>query len=234
MLMEVGFFMRKVLLSYFIDNNSVYYIGTSRPVITPVNKICAGEDYNTFTIYVNNHCGTHIDAPRHFILSGRSIGEYDIMELVFNNPFLFVCEKGSYGIVTVDDFSDVDLSGYDCLLIKTGFGRFRKGDRTKYLTEYPAITSELVRWIRVNYKNIKCIGIDVISISSYDNALMLKDVHLNAFIEDRECGDPLLLVEDMKLDMLNMSDKLCRVIIVPWQVKDIDSAPCTVIADLED
>ena len=69
------------------------------------------------------------------------------------------------------------------------------------MTEYPAITPELVRWIRKTYKNIKCIGIDIISITRYGDTEMLKDAHVNAFIEDEEYGDPLLLIEDMNLDV---------------------------------
>ena len=115
--------MKKVLLSYYIDNNSAYYIGTSKPVITPNNQISSGDDYNTSTIQVGNHCGTHVDAPRHFMLSGKSISDYDIMELAFNDPFVLDCEKGPGELITVDDLTETDLSGYDCLLIKTGFGR---------------------------------------------------------------------------------------------------------------
>ena len=167
------------------------------------------------------------------MLSGKSISDYDIMELVFNDPFVLECKKGPGELITVDDLTETDLRGYDCLLIKTGFGRIREEDRTKYLTEYPAITPELVQWIRKTYKNIKCIGIDIISITRYGDVKMLKDAHVNAFIEGDEYGDPLLLVEDMNLDVLHVDDHLVRVVVVPWQVKGIDSAPCTVIADLE-
>lgn len=222
--------MKTVLLSYYIDNNSAYYVGTTKPVINPNNQIAWGEDYNTYIIQVGNHCGTHVDAPRHFISSGKSISDYDIMELTFHDPFLLNCEKGLGEFITVDDLSEIDLSGYDCLLIKTGFGKNRDENLNLYLTDYPCITPELLRWIRKTYKNIKCIGIDIISITRYGDAKMLKEAHINAFIEDENYGDPLLLIEDMNLELLEMEDYLIRVVVVPWQVKGIDSAPCGVIA----
>ena len=224
--------MKTVLLSYFIDNYSAYYVGTTKPVIKPNNQIAWGEDYNTYIIHVGNHCGTHVDAPRHFISSGKSIYDYDIMELIFKDPFVLDCEKGPEELITVDDLSEIDLSGYDCLFIRTGFGRNRDEDLNKYLTEYPSISPELILWIRKTFKNIKCIGIDIISITRYDDAKMLKEAHVNAFIGDENYGDPLLLIEDMNFDLLKEDDHLKRVIVVPWQVKGIDSAPCTVIAEV--
>ena len=81
--------MKTVILSYYIDNNSAYYVGTTKPVIKPINQIVWGEDYNTYIIQVGNHCGTHVDAPRHFISSGKSIYDYDIMELIYSK--IHVC-----------------------------------------------------------------------------------------------------------------------------------------------
>ena len=65
--------MTSILLSYFIDNNSPFYIGTTKPSIVPKNQIKLGNDYNTFLLTVENHCGTQVDAPKHFIDEGRGI-----------------------------------------------------------------------------------------------------------------------------------------------------------------
>ena len=70
----------KILLSYYIDNDSPYYVGTTKPSITPNNQIETGDDYNTYIINVFNHIGTHVDAPKHFISKGKKISEYDINE----------------------------------------------------------------------------------------------------------------------------------------------------------
>jgi kynurenine formamidase len=37
----------------------------------------------------------------------------------------------------------------------------------------------------------------------------------------------------MKLEEVGSDQTINNLIIVPWQIKGIDSAPCTVIADLE-
>lgn len=60
-----------------------------------------------------------------------------------------------------------------------------------------------------------------------------KKAHLNAFIENEELGNPLLLVEDMNFENVENPDSIEKVIVAPWQIKGIDSAPCTVIAKIK-
>ncbi len=45
-------------------------------------------------------------------------------------------------------------------------------------------------------------------------------------------GKPLVLVEDMKLNNIKKLNSVKKIIIVPWQIKGIDSAPCTIIAKI--
>lgn len=59
-----------------------------------------------------------------------------------------------------------------------------------------------------------------------------KEAHLNAFKNDDKLGEPLLLIEDMKLSEIRNGDLKC-VIVIPWQIKGIDSAPCTVLAEIK-
>ncbi len=225
--------MIQILLSYYIDNDSPYYIGTGKPQITPNNQIVKGDDYNTYSIKVENHCGTHVDAPKHFISSGRGISEYGIEDLIFENPLIIESPKGPGELIGVDDLKNSDLDGADCLFFKTGFGRYREEDRNKYLTQNPGISPETILWLRENHQTIKCIGIDTISISRYDDDLIAKETHITAFEKNVNWGNPLLLIEDMKLHFKLLDDlNLTRVTVVPWQINGIDSAPCTVIASL--
>jgi arylformamidase len=224
---------KHILLSYYIDNNSPYYIGTTKPSITPNNEINGGDDYNTYILRVENHCGTHVDAPKHFIDSGKGISDFNIMELTFEHPLILEFKKGPGELITLDDFSKIDLNEFDCILFKTGFGKYRDKDLNKYLTQNPGISPETVQWLRKTYKNIKCLGIDCISISRYNDDELAEKTHMTAFKEDKNYGDPLLLVEDMKLHELSSeSGTIKSVIVVPWQIKGIDSAPCMVIANL--
>ena len=225
--------MKNFLLSYYIDNNSPFYVGTTKPMIKPKNQIVAGSDYNTYIIEVENHCGTHVDAPRHFISTGKGISDYNIMELTFEHPLILECPKGPGELIEVEDVSKVDLDGYDCILFKTGFGKYRQANRKMYLTQNPGISPETVQWLRKNHKKVRCLGIDCISISRYGDDEIAKNTHVSAFSENENHGEPLLLIEDMKLDKNFENYDLRNIIVVPWQIKGIDSAPCTVVANIK-
>lgn len=225
--------MRSILLSYTIDKNTPFYIGTTKPTITPNDQISMGADYNTYIITIGNHCGTHIDAPRHFIPTGRKISDYGIQELTFNNPLILDCPKGKEELIKIEDVSGIELEGKDCLFFRTGFGKYRKNDPDTYLTYNPGIAPEVIPWIRENFKSIRCLGIDCVSITSYQQEELGKISHIAAFKEEKNLGDPLLLIEDMNLDIVSRKDQLNDVIVLPWQIREIDSAPCTVVANIK-
>lgn len=220
--------LKLIYLSHYIDSDSPYYIGTSKPSLKPKNEIEAGADYNTSMICVENHTGTHIDAPRHFVPVGRQISDYDLVELTFK-PLLIVCEKDPRELVVVEDISDYDLTGYDCILFKTGFGSLRDSDRNMYLTENPGVSPETVRWLRERHQNIRCIGIDTISMSRYNDEEIAKKTHVTAFIEDESFGEPLLFIEDMDISDVPDNSSIEKIMVIPWQIRGIDSAPCAVI-----
>jgi arylformamidase len=224
--------MRKILLSHYIDNNSPYYIGTTKPVITPNTQISAGDDYNTFVIEVENHCGTHVDAPRHFVSSGREISNYSINELSFR-VLVLDCRKGPRELVEVEDFSMASFDGFDGILIKTGFGRYRDTNLNKYLTENPGVSPEAIEFLRKKHPNVRCIGIDCISMARYNDEELAKKTHVTAFIDSEKYGNPLLFIEDMKLNDIPDGFYIDNIMVIPWQIRGVDSAPCTVVANLK-
>lgn len=225
--------MRYITLSHTLEENSPVHIGLKKPEIYSNSQISKGKGYNSFIINVENHSGTHVDAPGHFLENSEIISDYSLNELVFNNPLILDIPKKQEELIKLDEISKLDLKGKDCIIFRTGFGKYRKDDPETYLTLNPGIRSDLVSWLRKNYPEIRCIGIDCVSISSFQNPEEGKKAHLNAFMESEEFGEPLLLVEDMKLDNIQDLDSVESIIIVPWQIKGIDSAPCTVIAKIK-
>jgi len=184
------------------------------------------DGYETHIICTENHAGTHVDAPAHYLEGGRRIIDYGIDELVFENPGLFdvAAEPGSPvgpGDIELEDEHDI-------ILIRTGYGSMRGTEA--YLQDNPWISPELIDGIRRDYHGIRAIGIDCISISTPSRPYEGKMAHLNAFIEGDDYGDPLLIIEDMKLE--GVTGEIERVLVVPWMVESVDSAPCTVIAEM--
>lgn len=224
--------MKFLLLSYSIDENTPVYGETPKPCILPLSQISRGDASNIAALSIHNHTGTHIDAPKHFVDDGRAISEYSLDELIFKNPVIIDCIKNEESLITPDDLQKAlhILPKSDCLLLHTGFGRYRNEEI--YRTHNPGIAPETMLWIRKEYPNIRCIGIDSISVSSFQYRSTGREAHKAAFTLKEGLGEPLLLIEDLDLSEVSYS-KLKLIIVLPWQVIGIDSAPCSVLAEVE-
>lgn len=221
--------MQHITLSHVLEENSPVHMALKEPEFIQNSQISSGDGYNSFIINVENHSGTHVDAPCHFLERGKTISEYLQDELFFKNPLILDIIKGPDEIIEPQDLHEIDIDGFDCLFIRTGFEVYRDNHPEKYKTQNPSISPEAVQWLRENFPGIRCLGIDTVSFSSYNNPEPGRKAHVNAFREGENLGEPLLLIEDMKLGSIKTED-LEWVMVVPWQISGIDSAPCTVIA----
>ena len=120
-------------------------------------------------------------------------------------------------------FYNIENSETDLLLIKTGYSAYRGTNR--YTLTPPGLSADLAPFLRMNLPKLRCIGMDLISISSYNNREEGRRAH-HAFLNPFE-GDPILLIEDMKLDTNGPFEKI---IVAPILIDDADGAPCTVLA----
>lgn len=218
-------------LSYPVNTATPMYGSAPGPEIIPFRRIADGDTSNSYMISIHNHTGTHIDAPRHFFENGKPISSYSSEELRFDQPLMIDCPKDSAALITNDDIKHASdmLQNSDIVFLRTGFGRFRN-DET-YRTHNPGISPETILWIRKEFPGVRCIGIDCISISSFQHRNEGREAHRSAFIEKPGFGDPLLLIEDMKLDMLP-EERLETVFVLPWQIVGLDSAPCIIMAKI--
>lgn len=214
-----------------IDQKTPLYGNTPRPSIIPHSSISKGDTSNTFLLTIHNHSGTHVDAANHFIENGKRISDYSLDELIFTKPFIWNFPLDDAHLIRIDDIAALSqyLGNVDFLLIHTGFGKFRNDD--KYRTQNPGIAPETILWLRKKFPKIRCVGIDSISISSFQHREIGRKAHGAAFIEDDDMGKPILLIEDMKLDEI-WNKKVKRIIVLPWLVDGLESAPCNVLAEV--
>ena len=79
------------------------------------------------------------------------------------------------------------------MLIKTGYGTHRGTDR--YTMSPTGLSADLAVYFRKKYPKLRCVGMDLISVSSYSNRKEGRKAHL-AFL-NLDQGDSILLIEDM-------------------------------------
>ena len=142
--LKKAFDMKYLLLSHTIDENTPLYGSTPMLRILPCSQISKGDASNTVVISIHNHTGTHIDAPKHFIDDGKSIFEYTLDELVFKNPVIVDCLKDDESLIFPDDLQHASqiLQKSDCLLLHTGFGKYRSEE--KYRAYNPGISQKTI------------------------------------------------------------------------------------------
>ncbi len=214
---------KHVKLSYIIDEKTPLYPGTPSFIFQEVKRIRDGDSCNTSLITISNHGGTHVDAPRHFFDSGRSISEYSLEELIFSIPRLIDCHKDPEEMIERKDLESKISKDCDLLLIRTGFYGYRNNDRHTYCFRNPALSPEAARWIRDDYPNIHAIGIDCISVSSYGSRNLGKETHKILLQSNGFDGPPVLILEDV--DLSSDLNGLKEVLVIPLCLTGIDSAP---------
>jgi len=220
---------RFMILSHPVDTDTPLYGNTPKPEITPIKSIGNGDSSDTYMINICNHSSTHVDAPSHFVHGGRRISDYSIDELTFKNPIIIDIPKKEGDWIEKEDLKGLNFSNNDCILFKTGFGKYRTND--VYRLNNPGIAPEVIIFIRKNFHTVSCLGLDSISISGFKNRERGRESHKVAFKKDEQFGKPLLVIEDMDLNPVK-ENKLRQIVVIPWFIKKIDSAPCTVLAEV--
>lgn len=217
-----------IFLSYSLSQDTPLYGNGEGIYFTPDKEMIKGHSCNTTNLTFPNHSGTHIDLPSHFNPNGKTLNDYPATYWQFDVVQLIdLSGKVDDGqIIGPELFTDLENFETELLLIKTGYGAYRGTDR--YTITPPGLSADLGPFLRNNFPKLRCIGMDLISVSSYSNRDEGRKAH-HAFLNPDE-GEPILLIEDMKLDMDGPFNK---VIVAPLLIDNADGAPCTVLAFTE-
>lgn len=223
--------MRRIeYLSYSFEQNNPVYGRPDQPmIINPVKSIESGDSCNVYSFSMENHWGTHVDGPAHFFSNAKKVIDYSAEFWFFNNPQVMNIEAKAGQIISPNDLPHRVAETTDLLILKTGWYRYRKN--SCYCLENPGISPELGTWLRKERKNIRAIGFDFISLSSFSNRMIGRHTH-QAFLNPESEGNPILIIEDMCLgaDLMGLKE----VWVAPLRLSFVDSSPCTVIGVFND
>lgn len=146
-----------------IDLSHTIYAGMPKiPILPevefhPLLRIADGAPLNISELKMATHIGTHVDAPWHFVPTGRTIDQIPLDQLCGPAVVVSVTRQGGQAI-PAGDFEDHDIREGDIVLLHTGWGdKFESPD---YL-QHPYLSVEAAQWL-VDRK-IKLIGMDLIT-----------------------------------------------------------------------
>jgi kynurenine formamidase len=188
-----------------------------------------GRISNVFTVTLCNHVGTHIDGPNHFGKNKKPLNSFDINDFVFERPLVLDLPKEDAGLITTEDLKPFakQLAKCDLLLIRTGFGKIRSQDSDRYAAQSPGFTERAAVYLRDNFENISTIGMDTLSFACLQH--IEEGIRAHQVLMDETERD-IFLIEDMNLDF-DLSN-LKKIIIAPLFFEKLDSAPCTILAEV--
>ncbi len=213
-----------IFLSYFMDDNTPLYGGEYGVKMQSLRSIENGDTANTKLLEFCNHSGTHIDFPNHFSIQGKVVENYDANFWSFNSPHFIEIEAIDNQIInlTKEQIHAIPQN-VDFLILKTGFSKYRNEDR--YWKSNPGIAPELADKLKFWCPNLRVLGMDIISLTSFGNRPLGRISH-NKFLIDND----ILIVEDMYLDNLISQPK--NIYCLPILRKGLDGSPVTIIAEV--
>ena len=222
-----------VRLSYGIDEAAPLYPGTPPLEIRKIKEINKGDACNTFLITLSDHSGTHIDMPRHFLNSGKSVKGSHAPELVYKNPVIIDCPKRAGEIIEPGDLDGISsVKNADALLVRTGFYKYRDSNAGVYCNENPSLSPEAANRLRADLPNVKIFGIDSISISSKARREMGAEAHRILLADNGHGRGPVFILEDLYLP--SEMKKLDELLVFPVFDAEIGGSPCTVVGLIDD
>ncbi len=185
---------------------------------------------NVFELRLCNHIGTHIDGPNHFSRNKPTLIEWPIKTFVYESVAVLDMPKGNGRLITADDLIAAGASLEDCelLLFRTGFGFVRETDPQRYRDVSPGFTAAAAQYIMDKLPTVRCVGIDSISLACARH--LDEGIKAHQILMDNPKRS-VFAIEDMNMQF--DLTRLRKVYALPLLCEKLDSAPCTVLAELE-
>lgn len=218
--------MKTVYLSYFINEQTPLYGGEKAIFIEEKSKISEGAGSNSKYLKLPNHTGTHIDFPNHFSDAGKTINDYPASFWRFDKIFVISFHAQNEEIINEEIAGRIDIPfDTEFLILNTGF--FANREKEIYWNNNPGLSPKLAKVLKLRCPNLRVIGCDLISLSSYQNRILGREAHKEFLLQN-----DILIIEDMKLDEI-LGKRIRSITALPLLINKIDGVPITIIAEYE-
>lgn len=187
-------------------------------------KTIAKEGWNATTLELYSHCGTHMDAPVHFVDGAATIDEQDLGVCVGSALMVDLTLDGPVSdgqLITVEHLKSYHsrITKGSRLLLRTDWHK-RYGSND-YRDALPRISIELAKWL-VD-RQVAMIGVEPPSVADVNNVKELTEVHQILF------RGGVLIVEGLaNLDQI--SESVVQFIALPIKITAGDGCPVRAIA----
>lgn len=179
------------------------------------------EGWNATTLKLYSHCGTHMDAPKHFLPGGDALEQLELSVLVGPAQVVNLAPANPKQLLTVADMDSVEalVTPGSRLLFRTDW--HKRYGTAAFRHELPRISLELAEWLVA--RQVALIGVEPPSVADVNNMDELTRVHQTLF------RGKVVIVEGLAhLDRL--SSDVVEFIALPLKVIGGDGSPVRAIA----
>ena len=190
-----------------------------KPLTIPWTKMDT-HGYESELIFMSTHTGTHMDAPYHFDLAGKSIDNIPVDTFVADATLLNI-KKGAKGYVTKYDIMScekrVRISSGNAVIISTGWeAHWEKND---YLSSNPGLSKDAAAYLVS--KKASMVGIDTANIDHPSDS--------NFTVHKILLPEGVLIVENL-CNLKSIKQSSFRLIVLPLKIKGASGSPVRAIA----
>ena len=207
--------MKIIDVSVSINPELPVWPGDPHIVLERYRTLSRGDASNDSRMACSVHCGTHVDAPAHFIEDGATIEQLSLEILVGTST---VIELPETDVITPDLLEAQGLGSQNKrLLLKTKNSDLWTNPGHQFNPDFVALSAESARWI-VD-KGLKLVGIDYLSIQPFkDTEPLTHRILLEAGI---------IIIEGLNLRDVNPG--VYQLICLPLKLAGSEGAPARVI-----
>ena len=183
-----------------------------------------GRETRKFTM--GSHCGTHVDAPRHFFENGKTIEEYNVNDLV-GEALLINLGTMEPGVIIEKEMLkkyiiEIREKKYKMILFRTDWARF--WNTSQFYKDWPYFSADAMELLL--QQDIKLIGLDF---PSPDSAYFGNDCSLDSPNHKKIFTANVILAEYLtNLDKLTPGKIF--LIVMPLKLIGFDGAPSRISA----
>lgn len=184
---------------------------------TPASRIANGDHSNVTFLQHTSHTGTHLDAPWHFVETGKKLESIALDRLIGD---CVVCDMRHLDRnVGESDLDQANIpDGTKRLLLKTTNSILWEDPHHTFFENFIGVDPSGAHWL-VDH-GIDLIGVDYLSVEPYAGDGETHRILLNA---------ELIIVEG--LDLRGIDPGAYRLICLPLRLGDLDGAPCRVVLE---
>ena len=179
------------------------------------------DGWNATSLGLFSHCGTHMDAPRHFLADGKTIDQQALSVCVGPARVIDVAPAAPRQLISVDDLGPAAdrIQPGERLLFRTDW-HHRHGT-PEYRDELPRISIELARWLAE--RRVALIGVEPPSVADVNNLEEVTEVHQTLLRAS------VVIVEGLaNLDRLESAQ--VQFIALPLRIDGGDGSPVRAVA----